>query len=147
MFLRTDAKDSDPDLSILKNRTEELLALPHFFLRTFSLSDINNCDNGPGNLSIFENWERGIFNRDRGAVTPPQDLIVHAAALPLIECTVDGTFLHRIRGAVQLVVMDQIVHIAAQCLLRAVADQFTGGPIDECAVSLQIDTINALAGR
>jgi hypothetical protein len=42
--------------------------------------------------------------------------------------------------------MHQIMHLPAQELPGTVADQLTGSPVDERAVSLQIDTVNALTG-
>ena len=43
-------------------------------------------------------------------------------------------------------VMHQLMHIPAQRFFRSVAKHFARSPIDECAVSLQIDPVNALAG-
>src|SRR6266566_2025246 len=38
------------------------------------------------------------------------------------------------------------MHLPTQDLLGTVADQFASSPVDECAVSLQIDAVNALTG-
>ena len=43
--------------------------------------------------------------------------------------------------------MHQIVRLPAEDLLGTVADQFTGSAIDERAVSLQINPVNALPGK
>src|SRR5271156_5857238 len=147
MFLAIDLKVSDSELGILEDGTEELLARPQPFLGPLAFGDINYRDDGPSDRSALKNWKGGIVNRDRGAIPSPDHFRVYAAALPLLARAVDGAFLDGVNGAVQLVVMRKLVHFPAQDLLGTVADQFTGSPVDERAVSLQIDTVNALTGR
>ena len=93
MFLAFDVEISDSDLGILKNRTEELFARPQLFLSPLTLCDINYRNDGPSDRSALKNWKRGIFNRDRGAILSPDQFRVDAAALSLLERTVDGTFI------------------------------------------------------
>src|SRR6516164_534840 len=146
-FLSIEPKEVDPDLGILENRTEKLLALPELFLGPLAFSVINNRDDGSSDPSTLKNWKRGIVNRDRGTIATPDHFRIYAATLPLRDCAVDGALIHGIDGTVQLVVVHQFMHVPAQRLLGAVADQFTRSSVEECAVSLQIDPVNALSGR
>src|SRR5438477_132583 len=64
-----------------------------------------------------------IFDRDRGAILAPEQLVIHTPHQAIADRSVDGTLYLRIWRAVRAGMMDHVVNRLARQLRQVIAEQ------------------------
>jgi hypothetical protein len=88
-----------------------------------------------------------VLDGDRGAVGAPKDFIADATRLVGANGVLDPAFFLRKRGATLVVVMNKGMEVAAQGLVRKIAEHLRARAIDECAAALGVHAENPFPGR
>ena len=86
-----------------------------------------------------------VLDREAAAVLAPEDLIRDADGVEIADRLLDGTLFGRVGGAIGVAVVDEVVHVAAEDLFGFEADHLGGGRIDDGAVAIEVDAVNAVA--
>ena len=107
--------------------------------------DVDEGDDGALHHAMLDDRIARILRREGAAIGPPQHLVVDAAGVAATEGVEDGAVALGVVRAVLARVVDQLVHVAAQHLLRAPAQGLQGGAVDEGAAAGHVDAEDAFA--
>ncbi len=120
---------------------------PQRLLRLLERGDVGEHDHRSLDLAGTDEGRRGVLDRKRRPVLPPQHLIVELDIPAIAQGHVHRAILHRIGRTIGLSVMDQRVQVSAQQLLACVAQQARGAAVDEGAAPSQIDSVDPFPDR
>ena len=113
-----------------------------------ALRDVDERYNRPDDPALGSNRIRPVFGREARPVRPPENFVIEVRIAALLEGLEDPTFVNGKRRAVGAVVVDQVVHVAAQQFAGVlVAQHSDAGGVAESAVSLDVQTVDRLRGR
>lgn len=115
-------------------------------LRALALGDVGEGDHGAHHLLAIVDGIGRVLGGEGAAVAPPEHLVLDPAATALLERLEDPAVLHRHAGAVAVGVMDEVVHLPAEHLVRLVAKELGTDPIDEDAAPGEVDPVDPLSG-
>ena len=89
----------------------------------------------------------GVLDRDAMAILVPEHLVVDPMHPPVLEGSVDRTFLTRIGRAVFPAVVVELVDAAPDEVVQGPAEHLHRGLVDEGRVTVAVETVDPLAGR
>jgi len=107
--------------------------------------DVAEYADGPDQPAFLYQRVDGVFGVEAAPVAAPDQDVLHLLCLAGGQHLADGVM--GLRFALLVAAMDQLKQVAAQKLLTAVAQQFLRGAVDEGAVTVLVDGVDALAGR
>ena len=88
-----------------------------------------------------------VFHRKAGAVLAPEDVVIHIARDAVAEGGIDRALLGRVRGAVGVGVVQQLVLMLPDEFVGPPAGETLHGGVDEGGAAVQIDPVDPLGHR
>ena len=128
-------------------RFRRFFGLPQFLFRLLTRRNVRKGDARALNHAVFDDRGRGIFYRKTGAVAPPEDLVIEAAGLPVLQHSEDRALLGRILCAIRVMMVRQLVHILAEDFVGRVAQHSRARPIDIGTIAVSVYAVNAFFSR
>src|ERR1700739_2165553 len=102
-----DLRDSDSQLGAFKYRAEFLLTFADGALESMALRDIQKGDHAANRLAVPEQWMRPVFDREGGAITAPEDLVIGMGVFPGAIGVNNLAVLHGERSPIGVRMMEQ----------------------------------------
>ena len=115
-------------------------------LRKAGLGDVAESDDGAPGGAVLQDRLRGKLGVKHRAVLPEQVLDVIGERVTLTKDVVDDALCAWIGPAVGVMVMDGVVHIAADQLFGAVSKRGTRSTVDKGAAAFEVHAPDTLAG-
>ncbi|CAA9367664.1 MAG: hypothetical protein AVDCRST_MAG89-4253 [uncultured Gemmatimonadetes bacterium] len=114
--------------------------------RALLLGDVGKAHHGAHRLAAAVHRRRGVGHGERRSVLAPQHLARYLDGRSRARGARDGALGVRIRGAVGVRVMEELVRVQAGHLLRREAQQLCRGAVDEQDDPLAVHRVDAVGG-
>ncbi len=114
-------------------------------LKALAFGHVLEGDDDAGGAAAIDERAGYVLNREAGAILAPVDLVTHSDGRVELQAVVDGAIVRGVRTAVGMAMVGQVVHVAAENLIRVVAEHVGGTGIEEGEVAVHIHAIDAVA--